>query len=71
MSSSSKYKSAGRCEKCTKKYVDHFLSTGCKHYQINSLKRNFINWTSGNKKIDDFIQDMQLKLNSCDDKIFE
>jgi hypothetical protein len=34
----------------------------CKPCQINSLKQNFANWTSGNKKIDDFIQEMQLKI---------
>ena len=31
---------------------------------------NFKNWTSGNEKIDDFIQEMQLKIN-YDDIVFE
>ena len=28
-------------------------------------------WTSGNKKIDDFIQEMQLKIHEYDDIVFE
>src|SRR5579862_2555489 len=34
----------------------------------NSL---FINWISGNEKIDNFIREMQLKINNHDDIIFE
>jgi hypothetical protein len=30
----------------------------CKPCLLNYLKNNFINWTSGNKKIDKFIQEM-------------
>jgi hypothetical protein len=37
----------------------------CKPCVINNLKKNFTNW-SGNKKIDDFIQEMQLKINIGD-----
>jgi len=36
--------------------------------QNNSL---FINWISGNEKIDNFIREMQLKINNHDDIIFE
>lgn len=32
----------------------------CKTCRINDLKANFVNWTSGNEKIDSFIQEMQL-----------
>jgi hypothetical protein len=32
---------------------------------------NIIKWISGNKKIDDFIQEIQLKMNKRDDIIFE
>jgi hypothetical protein len=42
----------------------------CKPCQMNYLKENFITW-SGNKKIDNFIQETQLKINKYDDTIFE
>ena len=32
----------------------------------NHLKNNFINWTSGDEKIDDFIQERQLKCKDYD-----
>ncbi|GES83220.1 kinase-like domain-containing protein [Rhizophagus clarus] len=32
---------------------------------------SLVKWTSGFKKIDDFIQEAQLKINKCDDIIFE
>src|SRR5207247_380693 len=32
---------------------------------------NFINWMSGNEKIDDFIQEMQLNHNRYSDIVFE
>ncbi|EXX70347.1 Ypk2p [Rhizophagus irregularis DAOM 197198w] len=60
----------GYCEKCDKKYTDTF-NKWCKLCQINYLKRNFTNWTSGNKKIDQFIQNMQLKIDSYYDIVFE
>jgi hypothetical protein len=47
------------CEKCGKEYV---YDKWCKPCQISNLKFNFTNWTSGNKKIDDFIQEMQLEI---------
>ncbi|RIA79387.1 hypothetical protein C1645_840816, partial [Glomus cerebriforme] len=44
----------------------------CKPCQINYLKENFINRrASGNEKIDDFIQEMQLKIDSPYDRVFE
>ena len=36
----------------------------CKPCQTDNLKENFTNWTSGNKKMDNFIQEMQLKIDS-------
>ena len=30
-----------------------------------------LTWTSGNEKIDNFIQEMQLNINNCNDIIFE
>ncbi|CAB5337919.1 Bck1p [Rhizophagus irregularis DAOM 197198w] len=40
-------------------------------YRINYIKKNFKIWTSGNKKIDDFIQNVQLKINIWNDTVFE
>jgi hypothetical protein len=58
------------CENCDKKYTD-ISHKWCKSCQINYLKSNFANWTSGSKKIDKYIQEMQLKIDSYDDIIFE
>jgi hypothetical protein len=45
----------GSCLKCFfKKYT-------CRSCQVNYLKRNFTNWTSGNENIDNFIQKIQLE----------
>ncbi len=38
---------------------------------MDNLKKNFTNWTSENKKVNDFIQEMQLKTNKHNDIIFE
>ena len=38
------------------------------HYIIIVIKEN---WTSGNEKIDNFIQEMQLKINDSNDIVFE
>ena len=43
----------------------------CNPCQIDNLKRNFKNWTSGNEKIDNFIQEMQLKIDFAFDIVFE
>ncbi|CAB4441590.1 unnamed protein product [Rhizophagus irregularis] len=50
------------CIKCNKGYTD-VKSKWCRQCQINNLKKNFINWTSGNEKINNFIQEKQLKIN--------
>jgi len=46
------------CEKCGA-YVSY---KWCKPCRIDNLKGNFTNWTSGNEKIDNVIQEMQLKI---------
>ncbi|CAB5388232.1 unnamed protein product [Rhizophagus irregularis] len=56
------------CEKCDKAYINHKCCESC---LINYLKNNFINWTSGNEKIDDFIQKKQLKISIVSYIIFE
>jgi hypothetical protein len=43
----------------------------CKKCETNKLKKNFINWTSGNEKIDSFIQERQLEINKPWDIVFE
>src|SRR6266498_2176294 len=58
-----------KCEQC-KKYTNVEIKW-CKLCQINYLKENFNNWTSGNEKIDNLIQEMQLKINDYKDIIFE
>ena len=58
------------CVKCCKLYTD-LQYKWCKPCQINNLKENFTNWTSGNEKIDTFIQEIQLKIDDCHDIVFE
>jgi hypothetical protein len=52
----------GYCEYCGKIYtnIKDEICGPC------HLKNDFTNWTSGNEKIDDFIQEMQLKINVHD-----
>ncbi|RGB42204.1 hypothetical protein C1646_751240, partial [Rhizophagus diaphanus] len=56
------------CKECGEIYTEIDLKW-CKQCQINNLKQNFSNWISGNEKIDDFIQEMQLKIEKYDDII--
>ena len=58
----------GFCSKCGEKYtnVDY---EWCKPCQIDNLKGNFT--TSGNEKMDGFIQEMQLKIDSHWNIVFE
>src|SRR5687767_6115156 len=58
------------CTKCGKKYTYRYWHW-CKPCQIDNLRGNLTNWTSGNETIDCFIQEMQLKINYCDDIVFE
>src|SRR4051794_18788261 len=55
------------CENCGEKYT-HVTYKWCKPCLINDLKTNL---TSGNEKIDNFIQEMQLKIDSRKDIVFE
>src|SRR5438045_4217424 len=57
------------CKKCGKKIGEYFK--WCKLYEIDNLKGNFTNWTSGNEKIDNFIQEMQLKIDRQSNIVFE
>src|SRR4051794_31422447 len=53
------------CKKCGKNVY------WCQPCQIDNLKGNFTNWASGNEKIDELIQDMQLKTSKANDILFE
>src|SRR4051794_26779933 len=58
------------CKKCGKEYTN-VVWKWCEPCQIDNLKGNFKNWTSGNAKIDGFIQEMQLKISKWNDKVVE
>jgi hypothetical protein len=57
------------CIKCDNIYDNYYK--WCKQCQINQLKNNFTNWTSGNERIDNFIQKAQLKINEYNNTVFE
>src|SRR3954464_11903962 len=60
----------GFCKNCGEQYTSVSFKW-CKLCQIENLKGNFTNWTSGNEKIDELIQEMQLKINNPRDIVFE
>ncbi|CAB5321526.1 unnamed protein product [Rhizophagus irregularis] len=57
------------CNRCCKPY-SNLEKKWCKLCQINYIQNNLTNW-SGNQKIDDFIQEMHLRIDSYDNIIFE
>jgi hypothetical protein len=57
------------CKICGNKY-ESSKDKWCKPCQINKLKDDFTNWTSGNEKIDNFIQKKQLEFIN-DEVLFE
>jgi hypothetical protein len=60
------------CKKCGNKYESsRYNQKWCRSCQINQLKNDFTNWTSGNEKIDGFIQKKQLEFSIYDDPVFE
>src|SRR4051812_18637242 len=60
----------GFCSKCGDQYTN-ISQHWCKTCQIDNLKGNFTNWTSGNEKIDELIQEMQLKIERSWNIVFE
>ncbi|UZO06616.1 uncharacterized protein OCT59_026930 [Rhizophagus irregularis] len=58
------------CIKC-EKYFTKSEYKWCKPCQINWLKENFTNWTSGDEKIDNLIQKKQLEINDYKDITFK
>ncbi|GBC01690.1 hypothetical protein RclHR1_00430007 [Rhizophagus clarus] len=60
------------CINCGNKYkYDKYDDKWCRPCQINHLKNNFANWTSGNKKIDNFIYEKQIEIFNYRRMIFE
>jgi len=60
----------GFCSKCSEDYTDVYRKW-CKSCQIDNLKGNFTNWTSGNERIDYFIRGMQLNIDKYSNIVFE
>ena len=58
------------CNKCYEKYTNTDYKW-CKPCQMNYSKSNFTSWTSGNEKVDDFIQKKQLEISHYSDVVFE
>ncbi|EXX58451.1 hypothetical protein RirG_197850 [Rhizophagus irregularis DAOM 197198w] len=56
------------CDKCGKKFT---VEKWCRSCQISDLEKKFTNWTSGNEKIDNLIQERQLRINFYTDFIVE
>ena len=55
------------CQKCGDEYAS-ITYKWCRPCQINHLK---MNWTSGNERVDDLIQETQFKINGPSDEVFE
>src|SRR5690349_12489007 len=58
------------CNKCGEEYTN-IDCCWCKQCQIGNFKGNFTKWTSGNDEIDDFIHEMQLKIENPYNIVFE
>ena len=58
------------CGKCNKLYT-YIYHKWCGPCHIDNFKKNFTNWTSGNKTIDDFIQKVQLEIDSVLESVLE
>jgi hypothetical protein len=56
------------CEECGENI---FSSKICKSCLINDFKKKFTSWTCGNEKIDNFIQEVQLKFDKQEDMSFD
>jgi hypothetical protein len=60
------------CLTCDEQYIHpHYYYKWCKSCQISYLKENFEKWTSGNERINNFIQEMQSKIENYYDTVTE
>lgn len=59
-----------KCEICGEQYTNT-EEKWCNPCQINILKKNFTNWTSGNEETDNLIQEMQSSIYYNNNVIFE
>jgi hypothetical protein len=60
------------CLTCDEQYIyPHYYYKWCKPCQKSYLKGNFEKWTSGNEKINNFIQEMQLMIENYYDIVTE
>src|ERR1044072_6221094 len=59
-----------KCEECGEKYTD-IWGKWCKPCSIDYIETYFTNQISGNKKVDDLIEEMRLKIIHYSDIIFE
>ena len=62
----------GYCRKCGEQYLDKSCAEieWCKSCQMHDLESNFLNW-SEDEKIDNFVQEMQLKIGFRCNSVFE
>ena len=61
-----RYKNNGLCKECSQPNTGYNWCQSCnsKHFQCD-----FNKWTSGNKEIDEFIQNFQLKATCCEETL--
>ena len=63
-----RYKKHGLCKECKQPNTDSYW---CQLCNAKRFQQNFQNWTSGNKEIDKFIQNMQLNINGFSEQVTE
>jgi hypothetical protein len=59
-----------KCNKCGEEYLDTDFDW-CRLCLVNCLKKFFVNWTSGNETIDNFVKVKQLKISFINEEIWE
>jgi hypothetical protein len=62
-----------KCKNCNEIFtnIKHKWCKPCQINKVNSIIKSVANWTSGNEKIDDFIQEVQLMFKKYNDAIVE
>src|ERR1043166_6911535 len=62
-----RYKKHGLCKECSQPNID---SLWCQYCNSKRFQNDFNEWTSGNKEIDEFIQNFQLNA-TCSEEVLE